>query len=120
MPTTVFTETRFWMLVIFSLMLPAASYGLLHWKRAISRRVMFFFGLALVAIACLDLYLLQSLAALAKLTPSVADDAVFNSELSLALYFLPVMFGGVGVNIVSHVLMLHMAEAERHADHEHP
>ncbi len=81
---------------------------------------MFFFGFALVAMACLDVSLLQSVAALAKLTPSFAGDALFNSQLALVLYFLPVMFGGVGVNIVSHVLMLHLADAERHADAEHP
>ena len=46
------------------------------------------------------MYLLQSLAAVAKNTPSLADDAVFISELSIALYVLPVVFGGIGVNLI--------------------
>lgn len=96
MSTTVFTEVRFWLLVVFSGVLPFAIYGMLLVKRAISRSTVLLLGLSLVAIAGVDVYLLQSLATLAKLTASVADDAIFTSEVSIALYLLPAMFGGVG------------------------
>jgi hypothetical protein len=66
-----------------------------------------------VLISAIDVALLQSLAELAKHTASLADDAVFNSELSVALYSVPFLFGGLGVNIVSHLLMDHLALAER-------
>lgn len=56
-------------------------------------------GFALVAIAGLDVYFLQILASEARLTRSLADDAVFVPEVSLALYLIPVMFGGIGVNV---------------------
>src|SRR6185503_19971470 len=112
MSTTVFTEVRFWLLVVFSGVLPSAIYWMLLVKRAISRSTVLLLGLSLVAIAGVDVYLLQSLATQAKLTSSLADDAVFVSEVSIALYLLPAMFGGLGSNIISHVLVSHLVEAE--------
>ena len=86
--TTVFTEMRFWALVVFSVVLPCAVYLALLCKRSISRARVLFFGLALVFIAGVDVYLLQGLATAAKATPSLADNVVFVSELSVALYLL--------------------------------
>lgn len=120
MSLTVFVELRFWLLVVFSLALPAGIYTLLLVTRSISRMAVLGFGIALVLISGVDVYLLQSLATLAKHTPSLADDAVFVSELSIALYVLPVMFGGIGVNLISHVLVRHLTEAEKQFDREHP
>lgn len=120
MSLSVFVELRFWVLVIFSVVLPAGIYGLLLATRSISRAAVLGFGIALVVIAGVDVYLLQSLATLAKSTPSLADDAVFISELSIALYILPVVFGGIGVNLISHVLLRHLTEAEKRFDREHP
>ena len=37
---------------------------------------------------------------------------VFLSEISLALYLLPAMFGGIGINVISHILVRHLSEAE--------
>ncbi len=118
--TTVFTEVRFWLLIIFSIVLPFWIYAQLLRKRAISRKIVLLFGFILVGIAGVNLYLLQSLASLAKLTSSLADDAVFLSEISLALYLLPAMFGGIGINVVSHVLISHLLEAERKFDNKEP
>lgn len=96
--TTVFTEARFWSLVVFSVVLPCAIYA------------------ALVAMAGVDVYLLQSLASAARQTPSLSDNAIFVSELSTALYLLPAMIGGIGVNMTSHVLIQHLFDAERRFD----
>ena len=120
MSLSVFVEVRFWLLVIFSLVLPAGIYGVLLRSRSISSLAVLVFGVALVLIAGVDVYLLQSLASLAKTTPSLADDAVFISELSIALYVLPVVFGGIGVNLISHVRLRHLTEAEKRFDREHP
>jgi hypothetical protein len=120
MSATVFTEMKFWLLIVFSLVLPLGIYGVLLAKRAISRYTVLIFGFTLVVIAGLDVYLLQSLAASAKLTPSLADDAVFLSEVSLALYLLPAMFGGIGINVISHILVKHLVEAEKRFQDEHP
>ncbi|ART49100.1 hypothetical protein CBP33_13980 [Acidovorax carolinensis] len=120
MNLTVFVELRFWLLVVFSLVLPVGIYALLLVTQSISRMSVMGFGIALVLIAGVDVYLLQTLASVAKNTPSLADDAVFVSELSLALYLLPVVYGGIGVNLVSHVLLRHLTEAEKRFDREHP
>lgn len=117
---SVFTQLAFWMLVVFSLVLPLAIYGGLLLRRAVSRAAVLAFGLALVVIAGVDVYLLQVLAHAARLSPSLVDDTVFGSEISTALYLLPALFGGVGVNIVSHVLVRHLVGAERTFEREHP
>ncbi len=119
MSLSVFVEVRFWLLVIFSLVLPAGIYGVLLLSRSISSRAVLAFGIALVLIAGVDVYLLQSLSSLAKTSPSLADDALFVSELSIALYVLPVVFGGIGVNLISHVLLRHLTEAEKRFEREH-
>lgn len=113
MKLTVFVELKFWILVAFSLVAPVIIYGVLLGKRAVSRITVLVLGLALVAIAGLDMYLLQSLVQMAKETPSLADDAVFLSELTLGLYLLPALFAGIGINLISHVLIRHLDEAER-------
>ena len=120
MNTTVFSHLSFWLLVLFSLALPVIVYFVLLKKRASSRAMVLILGFSLVVIAGIDVYLLQSLAAWAKLTPSLTDDSVFISEISLALYLLPAMFGGIGINVVSHVLVNHLVDAEKQYDKEHP
>jgi len=82
-------------------------------KHAVSRWTALVLGFLLVAIAGLDVFVLQALATAARLTPSLADDAVFLGEVSTALYRFPVMFGGTSVNVISHVLIHHLVKAER-------
>ncbi|MGP1676986.1 MAG: hypothetical protein ACTS6J_07490 [Burkholderiales bacterium] len=120
MSDTVFTEVAFWLLVVFSFVLPFGIYWALLSKRSIAKRTILLFGLAIVGIAGVDVYLLQRLASLAKLSSSLIDDALFVSEISLALYFLPALFGGIGINLVSHVLISHLVQAESRFKNEHP
>lgn len=120
MTSTVFTEISFWLLILFSIVLPFSIYGVLMAKRAVSRKTVLVFGLVLVLIAGVNVYLLQSLAAMAKLTPSPVDDHLFLSEISLALYLLPAMFGGIGINVISHLLVEHLADAEKEFQRKHP
>jgi len=119
MRSSVFPEIKFWLLVATSFIFPFGIYGTLLAKRAISRITVFLFGLGLVLLAGVDIYLLQGLAVLARASPSLADDKVFVSEVSLALYLLPAMFAGIGINMVSHVLIRHLVQAEAEFDEEH-
>lgn len=116
---TVFAHMKFWLLVAFSIVLPFGIYGVMLLKRAISRATILIFGVTLVAVAGIDLYLLQSLTIDAKLTPSLADDAVFASEMTLGLYLLPVTFVGIGINILSHFILRRHDEVEKQIDKEH-
>jgi len=72
-----------------------------------------------VAIAGVDVYVLQSLSRAAMKSPSLVDDAVFVSEVSLALYLLPALFAGLGINVISHVLTTHLDAAERRFAAQH-
>lgn len=119
MSQSVFVELRFWALVVFSLVLPTGLYAALLATRAISRGAVLAFGVVLVLVAGVDVYLLQTLASLARGTHSLADDALFLSEIRIALYVLPLMFGGIGVNLISHVLLRHLFEAETRFEREH-
>lgn len=116
----VFADLRFWLMLLISVVLPSCIYGVLLAMRAVSRLTALLLGFTLVAIAGLDVFVLQSLATAAKITPSLADDAVFLSEMSMALYLFPAMFGGIGVNVISHVLVQHLVEAEKRFVVEHP
>ena len=106
-------------MIAASIVLPVSLYTILMVKRAISRPTTLLLGFALVAIAGLDVYFLQVLSPAVKLTPSHADDAVFLSEVSLALYLIPAMFGGIGVNVISHVLVRHLDDANYRFNQQH-
>ena len=110
---SVFLEARFWFLMLGSVVLPFGIYAVLMLKRAISSRTVLFLGFALIAIAGFDVYVLQKLSQAAMRSASVLDDAVFASEVSVALYLLPALFAGLGINIVAHVLNKHLDAAER-------
>lgn len=100
------------LLFLTSLVIPVGLYGVMLRRRALSKPVVLAFGALLIAIAGGNLVLLQLLAGFAKASPSVLDDRLFRSELSLALYLLPALFAGVGVNVISHVMVSHLSEAE--------
>ena len=120
MSTSIFTEVEFWLLIGLSFLLPVWIYWSLLSKRTVAQLTVLLLGVALVGIAALDVYLLQALKSLAQISPSLADDAIFASEVSVALYLLPAMFGGVGINLVSHVLINHLHDAEKRYKNEHP
>jgi hypothetical protein len=119
MSNSVFTEASFWAMVAVSVVLPFGIYGWMLATRSISRTSVLVLGFLLIALAGLDVYFLQKLATHARLTPSLADDGLFLSELSVALYLLPATFGGLGINVVSNVLTSHLADAQRRFDKEH-
>lgn len=116
MPSSVFIELHFWLLLVLSFVVPVGIYIGLLVRRAVSASTVLAFGVVLTVIAGVDVYLLQSLTRLAAQSASLVDDAVFGSEMTLALYVMPVLFGGVGVNLISHVLVRHLTLAERRFD----
>lgn len=110
---SVFEETEFWIMVLVSVVLPFVIYGVLILKQAISRTTVLVLGFLLVAIAAINVYFLQLMATRAARTPSLADNFIFMSEVRVALYLLPAMFAGLGINVISHVLTSHLTAAER-------
>lgn len=117
--SSVFFEMEFFLLVAFSIVAPGILLAILSLKNAISRTTVLWFGVALIVLAGIDIALLQMLSALVKLTPPGLDDTLFASELSIALYLLPAVLAGIGINVVSHILIHHLLDAENRFDREH-
>jgi hypothetical protein len=113
MSQSVFVELEFWLLVMFSIVIPAAIIWVCLTIRKVSRNHVLVLGLLLVAIAGVDIYLLQALKRRSLETPSTADDLIFNSEITVGLYVLPALLAGIGVNIASHVVIQHLSDAQR-------
>jgi len=116
---SVFLEKEFILLVIFSLLFPALIYGTMWLSHAISRSTVLIFGFVLIVLSGMDIYLLQLLSSMAKHSPSMLDDKIFSSEISVALYLLPALFAGTGINVVSHILINHLNVAESRFDKKH-
>lgn len=116
---TVFTQLRFWSLVLFSVVMPAAIFVTLFVRREFSKTTVLVFGLLLIGLAAADIFLLHALSVSARATPSLADDVVFASELSIALYILPAAFGTLGINMTSHVLMHYLKQKEQRFEMHH-
>jgi hypothetical protein len=116
---SLFLEGEFWTLVVVSLVVPAAVFVWLIRRRKISRLAVTLIAVALVVLSGVDAILLQRLSAMAKITPGIGDDRVFASEFSLALYILPLLTAGIGINLLTHVLNRHLIIAELEYDLEH-
>ena len=112
MAQSVFFQLEFYLLILFSLVVPAAIFGTMLLKKALSRMVVLLFGVTLLVLAGVDIMLLQKLALLGKSSLSSTQDLFFNSEMSVSLYLLPAFLAGVGVNVISHILIRHLNEAE--------
>lgn len=118
MGTTAFAEMEFWLLVIMSMVAPLLLWRVLDSKRTPSRSTIFSLGLVMVVISGTAFYLLQTLASHSKLSPSLADDALFVSELTLSLYLLPLLSAGIGINLISDLLIRHLRESDGLSDRD--
>ena len=113
MNDSVFLELEFWLLVSFSIIVPGLIFLVCLSVTALSRNVVLLLGLILAGIAGFDFYLLQALARTARATPSLTDDRIFDSEITVGLYVLPALLAGVGINVISHVLLQHLIDAQK-------
>jgi hypothetical protein len=116
---TVFLETDFILLLVTSVVAPVAIYAYLFTKNAIARFTVLIFASILIALSGVDVILLKLLGHAAKTSLSPFDDKLFNSEISVTLFLLPALFAGIGINLVSHVLIDHIKVAERQFDNLH-
>lgn len=110
MQATAFAELEFWLLILTSVLAPALVWGMVLAKRTASRTTIPVLGLLLVVISGVSFYLLQMLATHSKNSPSLADDSLFASELTLSLYLIPALFAGIGINFISDRLIGHVRE----------
>jgi len=112
MAQSVFLQLEFYLLILFSLVFPGAIFGIMLLKKALSRPVIALFGMTLLVMAGVDIVLLKKLELLASNALSGSQDRFFNSEMAVSLYLMPAFLAGVGVNVISHILIRHLREAE--------
>lgn len=112
MPNSAFSELEFFLLIATSLFIPIGIYIFLLLTKFVSRTSILALAIVLIVLSGIDLVLLRHLAHVSKLTPSTMDDALFVSGISFALYLLPVTFTGLGVNLLSHLLIDHLCSLE--------
>jgi uncharacterized membrane protein len=112
MRDSAFVEIEFYLLTLSSVFLPILIFIVLSSLRTIRRRNIAYFALILILLAAGDVVLLGRLAVISKASLSVVDDRVFASEISVALYLLPLVSAGLGVNLLSHILIRHLDKAE--------
>ena len=115
MHDSVFVEVQFWLLVLFSIVVPGIIVWICLTVTEVSRTTVLALGLILAGIAGFDFYLLQALARMARATPSLTDDLMFDSEITVGLYVLPALLAGIGINVTSYVLIEHLTDAQRRA-----
>lgn len=108
MESVVWLRLEFWLLVLSSLALPACIVAHLLRVTAIARWLLLAYACALILLSGLDIVFLKAVMALARHSHSLIDDAVFLSEYSLALYMLPLLAAGLGINLLSHVITQHL------------
>lgn len=116
MDASVFVEFKFWLLICLSVLMPVFTFALRYRKAEATHLFVFMFGAVVTAVAGVDVYLLQTLAEASKAAPSLVDDAIFNSEISLSLYVISFLFGGIGVNFLSDAVTGHLPDAKARYD----
>jgi hypothetical protein len=114
----VFIQVDVLALIIFSFLLPVGIYAYKMWKKAISRISVLLLGIILIVISGIDVFLLQHLTRMVEASPT--PNMFSTHEISVALYLLPLLFAGIGLNMISHILITHLADAEKEFDREHP
>ena len=114
----VFLKAQFWVLVISSILIPTWLCWIMLSRKKISRNTVIAFGVALLLLAAVDLILMPILYNQARQSKSTADDTVFASSYSVALYLLPLISAGLGVNLISHMLRSRLKFAD--VEHEPP
>jgi hypothetical protein len=115
---SLYLRGEFWTLVAVSIVVPATVFIWLIRRRKIARLTVALVALALILLSGIDAILLQRLNTMARRTPGLGDDRIFASEFSLALYILPLLTAGIGINLLSHVLNRHLIIAELEYDIE--
>lgn len=119
MNDSIFVEKEFFLLIVVSIILPVALYAFMMMKKSLSRAKVMLLGVTMVFIAGANVVLLHRLAAMVKISPSLLDNRIFSHEISLALYLVPALFAGIGINIISHVIVRHLEDAERQFERTH-
>jgi len=104
----IYLQFEFWGLLVFTIILPAVIFVFMMLRRRFSRTTVSLIGILLVLFSGIDAIFLQRLSAKAKASADLLDDRIFASEISIALYIIPLILAGIGINLMSYVLCEHL------------
>jgi hypothetical protein len=107
-----FLKGEFFALIATSLLIPVVMFRYLVTRAQIRQAAVLWYAVLLLLLGGADVMLLRRLAIIAHRTPTLFDDAVFASEISVGLYLLPVVAVGIAVNLISHILIDHLKRVE--------
>ena len=116
---SVFSEARFWLMVAISVVLPFGIYGGAARQAGDLAQDGAAAGLLAGGDRRRGRYLPAAAGRRRGPQPSPVDDSLFVSEVRVALYLLPALFAGLGINVISHVLTTHLAQAEKRFAERH-
>jgi len=114
----VYFEMHLLLLILASIVLPLGIYGFLYSSSVIGRGTVMVFALVLLVIAGADVALLHGLNGRIQEGPLLLYGYLFSEQLATALYVLPAVLAGLGINLMSHVLIHHLNEAEQRFNYE--
>ena len=112
MTRPIYLEFEFWGLLVCTGIIPFVTLLWMMRQRHFQRSILVTIGTFLVFLSGLDAIFLQRLSTKAKASANILDDRIFASEISIALYIIPLILAGIGVNLASYVLCEHLKITE--------
>lgn len=111
--TKMFLNEELYVLFWYALLPTVGIYSVLMLRKQVSRWFVFFCGVILIACAVITLLKLGALNEIAKQELPPTGYKQFAIEYRLALYVLPFLCAGVGTNLITHTLIVHLRTAEK-------
>lgn len=102
--TNVFQLAQFWTVFIFAI-ISLAVCVYLYWITSVSSFMYFIYGLALVSLASILVFILGYMNAAAKLKLNAQEYELFSIQFQTALYIFPFISAAIGTNLISQAIV---------------
>ena len=100
----IFQSAQFWTVVIFAVISLALCVNL-YWMKSASPPVYFVYGLVLIGIALVLVFVLGGMNAAAKSRLSAQEYELFSIQFQAALYVFPFISAAIGTNLISQAIV---------------
>ena len=100
----IFQSAQFWTVVIFAIVSLALCVNL-YWMKSASPPIYFVYGLVLIGIALVLVFVLGGMNAAAKSRLSAQEYELFSIQFQAALYVFPFISAAIGTNLISQAMV---------------
>lgn len=100
----IFQSAQFWTVVIFAVISLALCVNL-YWIKHASPLVYFVYGLVLIGLALVLVFILGGMNAAAKSRLSAQEYELFSIQFQAALYVFPFISAAIGTNLISQAIV---------------